>query len=68
MMDLELMTHTQHQNELIKQAEQDRLAQEVLAEEEAYLPTLAWLGERMVEIGRGLITLSGRHDDTFSRN
>lgn len=68
MMDLELLNHNLHQNELIKQAEQDRLALEIMSDETAYIPTLAWLGERMVEIGKGLIALSSRHEDTFSQN
>ncbi|MDZ4767095.1 MAG: hypothetical protein SGI73_21350 [Chloroflexota bacterium] len=68
MLDLELLAQNQHQSELIKQAEQDRLAQEILADGTAYIPSLAWLGERMLDLGKGLIALSGRRDDSFSKN
>jgi hypothetical protein len=68
MLDMELLAQTQRQNELIKRAEQDRLAQVVLADEIGTIPSLAWLGERMMNLGKGLIALSGRRDETFSQN
>jgi hypothetical protein len=68
MMDMELLAQQQHQNELIKQAAQDRLAREIMQDEDHYIPTLAWLGERMIDIGRGLIAMTGRRENDFSRN
>jgi hypothetical protein len=68
MLDLELMAQQQRQEELVKRAREDRMAQEVLAAEHGYNPSLAWVGERIVEIGKSLIALSGRETERISRN
>ncbi len=68
MLDLELMAQQRRQEELVKRAGEDRLAQEVLADGRGYIPSLAWVGERVVEIGKSLIALSGREPERLSRN
>jgi len=68
MLDLELITQQQRRQELIKRAQEDRMAQELLASERRYIPSLAWVGKRMVEIGKSLIALSGRETERHSRN
>jgi hypothetical protein len=68
MLDLELMVQKQRQDELVKRAREDRMAREVLAEDHGYIPSLAWMGERIVEIGKSLIALSGRETENISRN
>lgn len=48
--------------EMIRQAEQEKLAQEALDDlhpnVKSYNPALAWVGRRMVEIGSKLVALS----------
>lgn len=68
MLDLELLAQQQRQTEMVKRADQDRLAQEILADERGYIPSLAWVGERMVELGKSLLAMSGRKDDAASNN
>lgn len=55
------------QEENIKKAEQDHLAQAVIEEERKvnhnYNPTLAWVGRRMADIGIKLVQLSGSDED-----
>jgi hypothetical protein len=68
MLHLELLAQQQRQEELIKRAQEDRLAQELLANERRYIPSLAWVGERIIEIGQSLIALSGRESERQSRN
>lgn len=64
MLNIELETHRQYRDELIKQAEADRIAQEVLAERKhGFNPTLAWVGHRMQEIGTRLVKMSGTDDE-----
>ncbi|PJF28054.1 MAG: hypothetical protein CUN53_01710 [Phototrophicales bacterium] len=68
MLDLELMAQQQRHEELVKRAREDRMAQELLADERGYIPSLAWVGERIVKIGKSLITLSGRESNRISHN
>ena len=48
---------------MIKQAEKDHLAQEVIERTRKfnhhYNPTLAWLGRRMMDVGTRLVEISG---------
>lgn len=46
---------------LIKEAEQARLASELAQEarHDAFNPALAWVGQRMVDIGSSLVKLAG---------
>lgn len=46
---------------LMKEAEQERLAQALIESGEAvtYNPTLAWVGHRMMAIGLSLVKLAG---------
>lgn len=46
---------------LIKEAEQARLASELAheARQDAFNPALAWVGQRMVDIGASLVKLAG---------
>lgn len=73
-MDYELTLAQQMRDEMIKQANKDRLAQEVAEEQrrqhKTYNPALAWVGRRMVTIGSTLLRQSGVDDDTsnFSKN
>ncbi len=60
MNNLDLEVQRQRQEELIRQAEEARVANEVMAERKN--PTLAWVGRRMVEVGSRLIKLS--NDET----
>lgn len=54
--------------ELLKQAEKDHLAQEVLEDihktHPHYNPTLAWVGRRIMEVGVKLVQISGADADT----
>ncbi len=67
MLNIDLNTHHLFRDELIKQAEQDRIAKELLAERKQqhahYNPALAWVGHRMQEIGSRLVKLSGTDDE-----
>ncbi|MEP7291423.1 MAG: hypothetical protein ABI835_06545 [Chloroflexota bacterium] len=58
------------QEELMKQAKKDRLAQDVIEEERKanprYNPTLAWVGRRMLDFGGKLVAISGSEDDKHS--
>ena len=58
------------QEELIRQAKQDQLAQEVIEENRKanprYNPTLAWVGRRIVDVGAKIIQVSGSEDDKQS--
>lgn len=54
--------------ELLKQAEKDHLAQEVLEDihkaHPHYNPTLAWVGRRIMDVGVKLVQISGADDKT----
>ncbi len=56
------------QEENVKQAEKDHLAQEVIEElrkfNHHYNPTLAWLGRRMLVVGTKLVEMSGSEQDS----
>lgn len=58
------------QDELLKRAEQDHLAQEVIDETRKlnphYNPTLAWVGRRIMEVGTKLVQISGSETDRQS--
>lgn len=56
-MNLELDVQRQRQEELIREAEEARAANELLADRKN--PALAWVGRRMVEVGKSLIKMSG---------
>lgn len=68
MIDPELYLEELHQQEMRKEAEKERLAQEVLAERRKlhphYNPALAWVGRRMVMIGKQLMHLAGEDEGT----
>ena len=54
-------------NEMIKQAEQDHLAQALIdanrKTQRHYNPALAWVGQRMMNVGQKLVAISGNTDD-----
>ncbi len=58
------------QEEIIKQAEKDHLAQEVIEETRKvnplYNPTLAWFGRRVMDFGVKLVQISGSEEDKQS--
>jgi hypothetical protein len=58
------------QDEIIKQAEKDHLAQEVIDEAHKsnphYNPTLAWVGRRIMNVGIKLVQISGSEDEKRS--
>jgi hypothetical protein len=57
-------------DELLKQAEKDHLAQEVIEDMHKsnphYNPTLAWVGRRIMNVGVKLVQMSGGKDDRQS--
>ena len=57
-------------DDMVKEAERDHLAQEVLDEVRKssphYNPTLAWVGQRMIGFGQRLVLISGSEDDKSS--
>lgn len=56
--------------ELLKQAQKDHLAQEVLEDMHRqnphYNPTLAWVGRRIMDVGVKLVQISGADEKTQS--
>ena len=62
------MTRIQEEN--VKQAQKDHLAQEVIEDTRKvnhhYNPTLAWLGHRMLNVGMKLMEISGS-EQKYSR-
>ncbi len=62
MLNWDLNTISMVQEELIKQAEHDHLAQDVIDESRRvnphYNPTLAWFGRRMMDVGAKLVQIS----------
>jgi len=67
MLNWDANTLTLMQEESIKQAEKDHLAQEVIEESRKvnpnYNPTLAWVGRRVADIGIKLMQMSGSDED-----
>jgi hypothetical protein len=61
MMHWSLETEKIRQEQLIREAEQERLAREVLQAErqDTFNPALAWVGQRLVDIGSSLVRLAG---------
>jgi hypothetical protein len=51
----------QYQKELIEQARRDHLAHEILSQRREHMPALAWVGQRIAEIGLKLT--SRPHDE-----
>ncbi len=53
--------------EMVKQAQNDHLAQEVIDESRhehhTYNPALAWVGRRLVNVGTKIVAISGNDDD-----
>ncbi len=54
-----------YRRELIKQAQMDLLAQEVLKEQHKHNnnPALAWVGQRIADFGMKLVAVSKPEDD-----
>ncbi len=52
--------------EMVKQAQEDHLAQEVIEDERqqhhTYNPALAWVGRRLVTVGTKFVAMSGNDD------
>ncbi len=55
--------YQQYRKELIEQAEMDQLAHEILSERRKNIPALAWVGQRMVNIGSKLVEMSKQDDE-----
>ncbi len=72
MLNWELIAHTQHQQELIEQAQHDQLALELIREQRAahknFNPAMAWLGERMLHLGSRLVAMSGQPEQDENGN
>lgn len=58
MLNWNLENYEQYRKELIEQAEHDQLARDVLNERRKFNPALAWVGQRMVDIGSKLVSMS----------
>lgn len=62
MLNVELIAQNQYQKDMLHQAEQERLAREVIADRrkdaKTYNPALAWLGQRMMDMGSKLVAMS----------
>ncbi|MCS7071359.1 MAG: hypothetical protein NZM00_07635 [Anaerolinea sp.] len=61
MMYWNLETEKLRQEQLIREAEQERLARELIQNErpEVFNPALAWVGQRLVDVGMSLVKLAG---------
>lgn len=64
--DQNINLYREHYEELLREAEEVRTAQEALGERPAgdrgFNPALAWMGKRMVTLGQSLMKLSGDED------
>ena len=67
MLNWDVNSLTLMQDEMIKQAEKDHLAQEIIDETRKanplYNPTLAWFGRRVMDFGIKLVQISGSEED-----
>jgi hypothetical protein len=59
---LTLETIHLYQDELMREADQQRLVMEALTERDGASP-LAWVGRRMIELGNSLVEISGEKED-----
>ncbi|MBE2268960.1 MAG: hypothetical protein IAE80_12070 [Anaerolinea sp.] len=64
MLNWNLENYEQYRKELIEQAEHDQLARDVLSERRKFNPALAWVGQRMVDIGSKLVSMSADDDES----
>lgn len=66
-MYFDLKSTTLMQEERIREAQRDALVREALKEQRKerkdYIPTLAWVGQRIETVGKQLIKLSGKPAD-----
>ncbi|NDJ59782.1 MAG: hypothetical protein GYB67_01585 [Chloroflexi bacterium] len=56
----DLDTQVKYQQELIKQAEQDRLAREAIQFQRKGRPALGWVGRNLMVVGARLVRISGQ--------
>lgn len=67
MLNWDIDSLSRMQDEIIKQAQKDHLAQEVIDDTRKsnphYNPTLAWFGRRMMNVGIKLVQISGSDGD-----
>jgi hypothetical protein len=67
MLNWDLDSLSRMQEEIIKQAQKDHLAQDVIDDTRKsnphYNPTLAWVGRRIMSVGVKLVQISGSDDD-----
>ena len=70
MLNWDIKSLSMMQDEIIKEAEKEHLAQEWIAETRKtnphYNPTLAWVGRQMMDFGQKLVQISGNSDDQRS--
>jgi hypothetical protein len=70
MLNWDIETLSKMQDEIIRQAQKDHLAQEVIDDSRKsnphYNPTLAWVGRRMMSVGIKLVQISGSEADKES--
>ena len=70
MLNWDINSLNQTHEEMLKQVEQDQLAQEVIDElrksNPHYNSTLAWVGRRMMTVGQKLVQISGSAEDRQS--
>ncbi|MFN8450826.1 MAG: hypothetical protein U0521_20160 [Anaerolineae bacterium] len=67
MLNWDIDNMSKFQDEILRQAEKDHLAQEVVDDMRKlnphYNPTLAWVGRRIMDIGAKLVQISGNESD-----
>jgi len=67
MLNWDVNSLSKKQEEMIKLAEREHLAQEVIDESRKanphYNPTLAWVGHRIMDVGVKLVQISGSEED-----
>lgn len=67
MYEQDMNLYRQHYEDLLREAEEARAAQEALGDHR-FNPALAWMGRRMVTLGKGLIKMSGDNVSNDGQN